>query len=207
MVTVVYCTRQANPEYKEHLIKSSGLHKHLEVIEIINNGESLTKCYNRGLKQAKNNIIVFAHDDISFETNQWGHKLLKQFDRHPEYGIIGLAGTKNLPASGQWWENRKKMYGQVGHTHEGKTWLSVYSPNMGLDIEEVVVIDGVFMAIDKTKIKCDFDEAVEGFHFYDINFCFDNYLKGVKIGVITVIKIIHKFQVINMYLFLSFGIR
>ncbi len=42
MLTVIYCTRQTNPEHKEHLIKSSGLHKHIEVIEIINNGESLT---------------------------------------------------------------------------------------------------------------------------------------------------------------------
>jgi hypothetical protein len=62
MITVVYCTRETNPEHKEHLIKSSGLHKHIEVIEIINNGESLTHAYNRGLKQAKNDIVVFCHD-------------------------------------------------------------------------------------------------------------------------------------------------
>ena len=61
MVTVVYCTRETKPEHKEHLIKSSGLHKHIEVIEIINNGESLTHTYNRGLKQAKNDIVVFCH--------------------------------------------------------------------------------------------------------------------------------------------------
>ena len=67
MITVVYCTRQSNPEHTEHLIKTSGLHKHLEVIEIINNGESLTKAYNRGLKQAKNDIVVFCHDDLTIE--------------------------------------------------------------------------------------------------------------------------------------------
>ena len=58
MITVIYCTRQSNLEHREHLIKSSGLVKNIEIIEIINNGESLTSCYNRGLKQAKNNIIV-----------------------------------------------------------------------------------------------------------------------------------------------------
>lgn len=62
MLTVVYCTRQENPAHKEHLIKSSGLHKHIEVIEIINNGESLTKSYERGLQQATNNIVVFCHE-------------------------------------------------------------------------------------------------------------------------------------------------
>jgi glycosyltransferase involved in cell wall biosynthesis len=192
MLTVVYCTRQTNPEHKEHLIKSSGLHKHIEVIEIINNGESLTKAYNRGLKQAKNDIVVFCHDDITFETKQWGNKLLKAFEKHSDFGIIGVAGTKSLPSSGQWWEDKSKMYGRVQHTHEGKTWLSSYSPDMGQEIEETVIVDGVFFAVDKSKLKSDFNETVEGFHFYDVTFCFENYLKGVKVGVITAVRVNHK---------------
>lgn len=192
MVTVVYCTRETNPAHKEHLIKSSGLHKHIEVIEIINNGESLTKAYNRGLKQAKNNIVVFCHDDITIETNQWGHKLLKVFEKNPQYGILGVAGSKFMATSGQWWENPKKMYGRVKHTHEGKTWLSAYSDDIGQGVEEVINVDGVFFAVDKSKLTSDFDETVEGFHFYDVNFCFDNYLKGTKIGVITLIRVNHK---------------
>ena len=192
MITVVYCTRQPNPEHKEHLIKSSGLHKHIEVIEIINNGESLTKAYNRGLKMAKNKHIVFCHDDITIETKQWGVKLLKQFEKNPEYAIIGVAGSKNMPVSGQWWENRKKMFGRVQHTHEGKTWLSSYSSDLGHGLEEVVNVDGVFFAVDTTKLKSNFNESVEGFHFYDVTFCFDNYLAGVKIGVTTMVRVNHQ---------------
>ena len=192
MITVVYCTRETKPEHKEHLIKSSGLHKHIEVIEIINNGESLTKAYNRGLKQAKNDIVVFCHDDITVETKQWGNKLLKQFASNPEYGIIGVAGSKNMPVSGQWWEDRKKMYGRVQHTHEGKSWLSSYSEDQGRELEEVVIVDGVFFAVDKTKTKVLFNETVEGFHFYEITYCFENYLKGVKLGVSTAIRINHQ---------------
>jgi hypothetical protein len=192
MVSVIYCTRETNPEHKEHLIKTSGLHKNLEVIEIINNGESLTTAYNRGLKQATNDIVVFCHDDLVVETKQWADKLLKLFKRNPEYGILGVAGTKELPSSGKWWENPKKMYGRVAHTNEGKTWLSSYSDDLGQDIEEVVTVDGVFFAIDKTKIKTQFNETVEGFHFYDVTFCFENYLKGVKVGVTTAIRINHK---------------
>lgn len=192
MLTVVYCTRETNPEHKEHLIKSSGLHKHIEVIEIINNGESLTHAYNRGLKQAKNDIVVFCHDDLTIETKQWGNKLLKQFQKNPEYGIIGVAGSKSMPISGQWWEDRSKMYGRVQHTHEGKTWLSSYSEDLGQELEEVVVIDGVFFAVDKTKLKTTFNESVEGFHFYDVTFCFENTLKGVKVGVSTVVRVNHK---------------
>jgi hypothetical protein len=192
MITVVYCTRETNPTHKEHLIKSSGLHKHIEVIEIINNGESLTRAYNRGLKQAKYKHVVFCHDDLIVETKQWGVKLLKQFDKNPEYAIIGVAGSKNIPVSGQWWENRNKMYGRVAHTHEGKTWLSSYSDDLGQNLEEVVNVDGVFFAVDITKLETGFNENVEGFHFYDVTFCFENYLKGAKIGVSTLIRINHQ---------------
>ena len=192
MISVVYCTRQSNPQHTQHLIKTSGLDKRLEVIEIINNGESLTKAYNRGLSQATNDIVVFCHDDIEIQTKQWGTKLLKLFNRNPEYGILGVAGTKHLPSSGMWWENKNKMYGRVAHTHEGKTWLSSYSGDLNQNIEETVVVDGVFFAIDKTKIKKTFNETVEGFHFYDVTFCFENYLEGVKVGVSTVIRINHK---------------
>lgn len=192
MLTVIYCTRKTNPEHKEHLIKSSGLHKHIEVIEIINNGESLTHAYNRGLKQAKYKHVVFCHDDIIIETKQWGVKLLKQFEKNPEYGIIGVAGSKYMPVSGQWWENPKKMYGRVQHTHEGKTWLSSYSDDLGHDLEEVVNVDGLFFAVDTTKLETNFNETVEGFHFYEITFCFENYLKGVKIGVSTLIRVNHQ---------------
>jgi glycosyltransferase involved in cell wall biosynthesis len=192
MVSIVYCTRETNPQHKEHLIKSSGLHKHVEVIEIINNGESLTHAYNRGLKQAKYDIVVFCHDDLTIETKQWGNKLVKLFDKNPEYGIIGVAGSKNMPVSGQWWENRNKMYGRVAHTHEGKTWLSTYSDDLGQNLEEVVIVDGVWFAAHKNRIKKDFNETVEGFHFYDVTFAFENFLEGVKVGVTTIVRVNHQ---------------
>ena len=191
MITVVYCTRESKPEHKEHLITSSGLHKNIEVIEIINNGESLTKAYNRGLEQAKNDIVVFCHDDLTIETKQWGNKILKQFNKNPEFGIIGVAGSKSMAENGKWWDNPKKMYGRVLHTHEGKTWLSSYSSDLGENIEEVAVCDGVWFAVDKTKIKTKFNESIEGFHFYDVAFCFENLLLGTKIGVTTKIRINH----------------
>jgi glycosyltransferase involved in cell wall biosynthesis len=192
MITVVYCTRESNPEHTEHLIKTSGLHKHLEVIEIINNGESLTKAYNRGLKMATNKIVVFCHDDLTIETKQWGTKLIKLFERNKEYGIIGIAGTKFMAENGQWWANPRKMYGRVQHTHEGKTWLSSYSDDLGQSLEETVIVDGLFFAVNKDVVKKEFNEDFEGFHFYDVSYCFDNFLEGVKVGVTTVVRVNHQ---------------
>ena len=103
MISVIYCTRESNPKHKEHIIKTSGLYKNTEVIEIINNGESLTSAYNRGYKMASNDIVVFCHDDIIIETKNWGKKLLKSFTNNDDYGIIGVAGSREVPKSGMWW--------------------------------------------------------------------------------------------------------
>jgi glycosyltransferase involved in cell wall biosynthesis len=193
MVTIVCSSQYPLGDFKEHVVKTSGLHDKVEFLYYENKNEfSLTEIYNRGLKEAKNNIIVFLHRDISIETKQWGNKLVKLFDKNPEYGIIGVAGSKNMPASGQWWENRSKMYGRVAHTHEGKTWLSAYSDDLGQNLEEVVVVDGVWFAVDKKRLKKDFNENVEGFHFYDVTFAFENFLEGVKVGVTTVVRVNHQ---------------
>jgi hypothetical protein len=63
---------------------------------------------------------------------------------------------------------------------------------LGSEIEETVIVDGVFFAIDKSRIKKTFNEDVQGFHFYDLTFCYENHLEGVKVGVSTVIRINHK---------------
>jgi len=93
MISIVYCTKEHKPEHIEHLKKVCGNPK-VEVIEYINKGEGLTKYYQKGLKEAKNDIIVFCHDDIIIETKQIAKKITRLFDKNPEYGIIGVAGTK-----------------------------------------------------------------------------------------------------------------
>jgi hypothetical protein len=190
MVSVVYCTREHNEEHSKHIHKMFG-HPKVEVIEYINKGEGLTKFYNKGLKDAKYDIVVFLHDDIIIETKQVASKLVKLYENNPEYGVLGVAGSKYMAETGKWWENPKKMYGRVSHTHEGKTWLSAYSKDLGNDVEEVVNVDGVFFSVHKKRIKVDFDETVKGFHFYDVDFSFRNYLSGSKVGVHTNVRINH----------------
>lgn len=190
MITIGYSTRNSNPKYVEILKKSCGL-KDVEVIEVVNNGEkSLPQTYNEILEKSKYNIVVLCHDDLEFDTDKWGRKLLKHFDKNPEFGVIGLAGSKYLPDSGKWWEIPQTMYGIVNHKHEGKKWTSTYSKPIS-NVEEVVLIDGLFMVLDKTKIKHSFDEEFNGFHFYDLSFCVPNYLDGVKIGIVTDIRVTH----------------
>lgn len=190
-ITVVCSTRKIDESYVKHVRKFFS-HPKNQYIFVENDGsKSLTEVYNDGLEKSVNDIVVFIHDDLEFETKNLTPKIIKLFDRNPEYGILGLAGTDNL-LSGQWWEDKDSLQGQVGHINEGKRYVSKYSKSFGDTIKEVTVIDGLFMMVHKKRIKKTFDTQFEGFHFYDLPICLLNHLEGVRIGVTTKIKLYHK---------------
>jgi len=190
MISIVYSTRSINKQFQEHIKKTIGV-KDYEIVEIINNGDkSLTECYNYGLDNTKNKIVVFCHDDIILKEG-WGKKVIKHFN-NTDYGVIGMAGTTDMSEIGRWWQDSTKMVGIVSHTNEGKTWENKYSNNFSDEIIETVMLDGLFFVAHKDRIKNRFDESFKGFHFYDVDFTFNNHLSGVKVGVMFDIKITHK---------------
>jgi glycosyltransferase involved in cell wall biosynthesis len=194
MITIGYSTKTHKPELIEYFKKSSGNSNHVEVIEKINQGDkSLSQVYNEIINEAKSDIVILCHDDIYFDTPAWYSKVQKSFEKN-DFGILGVAGTTHLSQSGMWWETnrRKNMVGIVNHESGGKKWESRYSSPQGNEISQVAVVDGVFIAIHKLRIKKLFVEDFKGFHFYDLPFCLENHLEGVKIGVTTNIRITHK---------------
>ena len=192
MITVGFSTRKIDNDFVEMLQKTSGV-PNIQIIPIENNGEySLTEVYNKILLKSHNDILVLCHDDIYFDSKNWGQKILNHFKRKPEYGILGLAGTTNMPKSGKWWEDFSKMKGIVNHEHGGKKWESRYSASSGNQIDNVVLVDGLFIVINRNNIKEKFNEDIKGFHFYDVDFSFRNYIKDVRIGVLYDIRVTHK---------------
>ena len=71
MLTIVYSTHkdeEYNNKFNQHLLQTVGL-KDVQILGYQNNNEfSLTEIYNRGLKDSENNLVVFCHNDIIFET-------------------------------------------------------------------------------------------------------------------------------------------
>lgn len=193
-ILVVFSTHlseRENEEFKKHISETIGV-KH-EIKELVNfNQFSLPQVYNEALDECKDkkSIILFIHNDVKIKTKNWGKILLNKFN-NSEYGILGIAGTSFIPESGRWWEDRSKMCGIVEHTNGVSQWVSEYS-NETKEIQDVVHIDGLFMAVYPERIVHNFDENYGMFHFYDISFNLPNYLSGVDIGVITDIRVLHK---------------
>ena len=192
LLTVVISTRKVDEEHIRK-VKKAFSHPKTEFLIMENeNKMSLAEAYNKGLADASNNFVVFMHDDLIINSTNMSHKVNKLFEKFPEYGIIGVAGTTDL-VNGTWWDIRKSMHGKMGHTKDGKKWVNNYSNQQFIDtLKDVVTCDGVFFIVDKRKIKHTFDEDFKGFHFYDIPFFIKNYVDGVKIGVTTRFDLLHK---------------
>lgn len=192
MITIGFSTRKIDNSFVELLKKSCGV-PNPQIIPIENEGKySLPEAYNMILEQATNDIVVLCHDDIYFDSKNWGSKLLNHFKRNTDYGILGLAGSTQLPSSAKWWEDFSKMKGIVNHEHGGKKWESKYSASLGNQIDDVVLVDGLFIVLNTKNIKQKFNEEIKGFHFYDVDFSFRNFIEDVKIGVIYDVRVTHK---------------
>lgn len=193
-ISVVVCSRD-NKELKEklleHIKETCGCNVHTYYM-YNPDGVGLSEIYNTMLSKEKNEnaITVFIHDDIEFLKKGWGGEILRLFNENEDYGIIGVAGSAEFDSNATWWQYNKK-YGQVLHRHNGKSWLTAFSPLLDKDLQEVCVIDGLFIAVHRDRITKQFDQTKK-FDFYDISFCLDNFLDGkTKIGVTTNIRLAH----------------
>jgi hypothetical protein len=187
-----HLSEEQNLKFIKHIDDTIGV-KHKTVCYPNFNQFSLPQIYNQAIKEhsAPDAIMIFCHNDITIRTRTWGRLLLSKFN-HSHYSIIGVAGSTYLHDNGVWWHDRSKMYGVVEHTDGYQTWVSEYSvPRAGF-IKSVVLVDGLFIAVDCDKIIHQWDEEFKGFHMYDVSFCVPNYLDGCEIGVTTDIRILHQ---------------
>ena len=179
-ITVIFCSKKNGEENKgfiDHIKETCGCD--LNVICVHNpDGISISKIYADMTvnEEIETNIIVYIHDDIEFLRKGWGKEILRLFNENEKYGIIGVAGSAQFDENGAWW-NYEKKFGQVLHRWEGKSWLTAFSPLLDKDLQEVAVIDGLFIAIHKKRISENFSREIESFDFYDIHFCVTNLLK------------------------------
>lgn len=202
-ISIAYSTRQSNPQYKKYL-KSLTTLKDVEILEYENPGTySLTQIYNKALEESSNAFVILIHDDLELERG-FDKKIASYFN-NSDYGILGIAGTTKLTKEGVWWqnlENEINWAGQVWHQQKIKDqngverltpkYKSLYSDKFPNEILPAVCVDGLFIAVNKEKATSHFNESITGFHFYDISFCVDNFVNGVKIGIITDLYCFHK---------------
>lgn len=175
MISIIVCSKDkaASELHQRNIKKTIGCD--YEYIRIDNTAGQYGLCtaYNKGVEDAKGDVVVFMHEDAYFMQPEWGWILIQKFIDHPDVGLIGVAGTQYLRADNPGWVTAGQPFikGKIIHDVEDRFFISVYSDSS--NDAEVVAVDGLFMAVRKSLFETiSFDaETFDTFHFYDLDFC------------------------------------
>jgi hypothetical protein len=175
------------------------LHKSFKYGESINihfnenNKESLQKCYNAFLEDARRNsvdIAAFIHDDVFLNTDDLRTRLIRAANSYTVFGLAGATSCKiGNPALWHLMSERKDQRGCVAHGSPEQYHYTSFGPIPS----RCLLIDGVFIGINIKELPptVKFDESYPSrFHYYDLDFSLECNRNKVIIGVVD-IPIIH----------------
>ncbi|WP_158824936.1 glycosyltransferase [Mucilaginibacter lacusdianchii] len=165
-----------------------------ELIVIENaNAMSLTKAYNLGFQKSKYDIVAFIHEDLHIHTANWGQVVIQYFAQMPKLGCLGVAGSKyKTQAPSALWDNG--VENRVIHILQHRTNNPSVMEHVGWQGEEkytnVAAVDGVFICTNKANGLA-FNEAIPGYHCYDLNIAFEAKVYQLDVVVTNEILIEH----------------
>ena len=197
MISVIICSinKALAAQVKRNIDETIGVPYELILIDNTAIGNGICSVYNEGARQAKYDLFCFVHEDVLFQTPNWGKIIAGYFEDDPGLGIAGVAGAKYKSRTLSGWSNGISKYDccSILHIDKDKNQLKIYSnPDPGKKIQDVITVDGVFICASKKAWKMSpFNEdLLRGFHLYDIDFSF-SIAKIFKVIVSYEIDIIH----------------
>lgn len=192
-ISVIVCAKNLSScqSLTENVNSTIGCIHEIILIDNSKNKYSIFEAYNEGISKSKGELLCFIHDDIEIYSKNWGWYLLSQFEKNPDIGLIGIAGTKvKTKMASNWWDCPEQyqfinIYHQSGSLKEHElNWPA------STNVIEVSTIDGVFM-VCRSYLGIKFDQSMKGFHFYDLNLSLSCHDKGFKVCVTNQIDIVH----------------
>jgi glycosyltransferase involved in cell wall biosynthesis len=178
MISIIICSVNASElkRVKDNIHDTIGCDYEIISIDNKEGHYGICEAYNRGASIAKGDILCFMHEDISFETRNWGTKVKLHFS-DPSVGLIGIAGGSSkslIPSS--WspaiFNSEINLVQHFKFSERKSSYINKtsYPDDAGM-LRKVVAIDGVWMCIPKkvfTRFRFD-EKTFEGFHGYDID--------------------------------------
>ena len=144
-----------------------------EVIKVDNPGKmGICEAYNHGAQKAQYDYLLFMHEDVLFETQNWGKELIELLNLE-NCGVIGVAGTDYYGYVPYQWANRKSKIHIIQSNKQKNKKEKILRKNFKKNstIEKVKALDGVFLACHKnTYLEFPFDSNLNGYHGYDLLF-------------------------------------
>jgi len=195
MLSIIICSR--NPAFNELLstnIKATvGVDYELIYINNSENRYSIYSAYNEGISKSKFPFLCFVHDDIQFNTQNWGEKIIKHLN-NPTIGLAGLAGgDAMLRVPFDYGAlNRCMNIIHVDKTGDKPTEYIRMPTDFKNNSRPVVLLDGVLICGRRLLFeKIRFDESFGGFHGYDYDISIQSFIAGYTNIVMYDIELEH----------------
>jgi hypothetical protein len=174
-------------KYKEALwyIKKLNIPQGYEIEAIaIKDAPYITRAYNHAMLHTDAKYKVYLHQDVSIIYNDFIIDFIEIFKNNPKLGMLGVAGSKNIPDNVIWWESEEKdiVLKVCDNANRGNLFVSK-SVNMNFenDYEKVKCIDGLIMITQYDVLWR--EDIFKAWHFYDISQSFEFIKQGYEVGV------------------------
>lgn len=199
-ITIGFCCKEKDYDFYNYI---KGLGDDIDVIMKQCDGinHTLTRCYNEIINESKTDIVITMHNDVYFEymdryPDSISNIFIKLFEETQDCGIFGVIGGSSMFKSTPKWACgatnghviQGYKYKEKGHEYVNLGDLVPFS----WDVKEALTVDGLFLAINKKRIKSLFDETNHSFNFYDLDFCISNKIRGCKVYVTKTILLRHE---------------
>ena len=176
MISVIVCSIQPKwlADLKENIESNIGVEYQLIAVDNRLEKKGICQVYNEAANKAKYNILCFIHEDVLIHSSNWGQKLLNLLSDET-IGLVGVSGTIYKSAFPATWPACDPSLYRINTIQHFKNQpdpvKSVINPS-NRNYEEVVILDGVFLATKKSIFNtCSFDEKLfKGFHCYDLDY-------------------------------------
>lgn len=165
-----------------------------EIIKVPNKGlMGLCEAYNKGAQSAKYEYVCFSHEDIIFNTSNWGLNVINHFESNPTLGLLGVAGASHKTYVPSGWYPPHMRFIHINLIQEDKSGKSETVRHNCESLQtEVAVIDGCFMCTKKSiwqSVRFD-DTLLKGYHCYDLDFSL-SVGQSYKVAVVNDILLTH----------------
>jgi hypothetical protein len=202
MISIIICSREEtiDPLLQKNIADTIGVPYEIVWIYNEDNRHSIFSAYNEGAAKSKFDHVCFMHDDILFQSDQWGI-IVTELLTKPQAGVVGVAGAviKTKSPSPWWISNfadcseylRARLMQKRGE--ERTVVYEEFNP-LKEKYAKVAVLDGVWFCCKKVVwMDVKFDEInFKGFHFYDLDFSLHVLDKGYDNMVSYEILLEHK---------------